>query len=342
MFKDNRLKKIMALLMLLWSGGVMLPAPAAAITSPTVATINYHPNGDEAILEGQLTFDGLGSVSEYGFYYARTDKIAILDQELIAADGDAYNKKVGNVIAQGQYFSATLTNLQNDTEYLYFAYAVNQHGTAYGAIKYFYHDRYDDYYRYGKPSVSTKKPLDQPGGTLLSGAVSSSGSSSITSYGFYWGTHSSSQNRVEVGNSIASGETFSYQLSCLEPGKTYYIQAYARNAHGTSRGNTIKFKAGYNTAPTLTTLVNNIGSTEAIFSGRISSIDGGRIREYGFILGRVWGLESMIRLGASIKRDEKFEYRASGLEPGCLYYVQTYAITGAGTIYGPQTQFITY
>lgn len=424
---------------------IMLPFSAAAATTPTPATMDYELDSGNVILHGRIVADGGGTISEYGFFYARTADISNFNQEAIAADSDSYKRKVGTGIAQGGYFSTNLTGINDDTEYLYFAYATNEQGTAYGAVKYFftesagdatevrtqgasvyydearlygriisngnqaiteygffygpdrscsvkmllgtsnigessfngyltnlsvnttyyyqayarnasgysygtilsfstgdYYDYYDDsyYYSYGRPTVSTKKPVDQAGGTVLYGVITSRGSTSLTSYGFYWGTKSSPENRVEVGSSIAVDHTFSYRLSYLVPGEYYYVQAYARNSYGTTRGNVIRFKAGYNARPTFTTLVSNIGSSEAIFSGKIGAVDGSRIREYGFIYGQVPGLESIVKVGYSIKRNKVFQYRASGLQKGALYYVRTYVITASGIAYGPQVVFI--
>ncbi|MEQ8175787.1 MAG: hypothetical protein ABRQ26_12035 [Syntrophomonadaceae bacterium] len=436
-------KKIAVFVMII----LMIPFSAAAATAPTPATIDYELDSGDIILNGQIVSDGAGTISEYGFYYARTADINNFSPDAIADDSDSHKEKAGAFIPQGQYFSTSLVGLEGDTEYLYFAYATNEQGTAYGAIKYFftendwdtpdvrtkgasvyydearlygritsdggeaiseygfyygldrncsiqvvqgtsdigessfnayltnlsvyttyyyqayacnasgtpsygsifsfstgdYYDYYDDdsyYYSYGKPTVSTKKPVDQAGGTVLYGVITSRGSASLTSYGFYWGTQNSPGNRVEVGSSIAANHTFSYQLNYLEPGEYYYVQTYASNSYGTTRGNAIRFKAGYNTQPTFTTLVSNIGSSEAIFSGKIGAVDGSRIREYGFIYGQVPGLESMVKVGYSIKRNKVFNYHASGLQKGALYYVKTYVITVSGVAYGPQVVFI--
>ena len=91
--------------------------------------------------------------------------------------------------------------------------------------------------------------------------------------------------------------------------------------------------------PTFTTLVSNIGLSEATFSGRIGAIDGSRIREYGFIYGQLPGLESMVKVGYSIQRNKVFQYHARDLQKGALYYVKTYVITASGIAYGPQVVF---
>lgn len=426
---------------------MMFPYSAAAAVPPTVATIGYELNGQSATIEGEIVSNGAGTISEHGFYYARTADINNFDHAAIINDSDSYIKKAGNGIAQGQIFSTSLSNLENNTEYLYFAYGINEQGPNYGAIRYFfvgnggdtldvitkgasiyyddarlygrivsngnraiteygfyygldrncsskivlgtndigensfngyltglvvnttyyyyayarnasgeydegsilsfttgdYYDYYDDdsgYYSYGKPTVSTKRPVDQAGGTVLYGVVTSRGSTDISSYGFYWGTHSNPENRVEVGSSTAVDHTFSYRLSYLEPGEYYYVQAYARNSHGTTRGNAVRFKAGYNALPTFTTLVSYVGASEATFSGKIGAVDGSRIREYGFIYGQIPGLESVVKVGFNAKRNKVFEYRVKDLQKGAVYCVKTYVITASGIAYGPQVLFI--
>ena len=85
---------------------------------------------------------------------------------------------------------------------------------------------------------------------VLSGDIVSDDNSNITDYGFLWGTSDSSlTNKLDVGTDNHSG-VFTATLDNLTAGTTYYFQAYASNAMGTSQGTVMSFTAG--AAQTLT------------------------------------------------------------------------------------------
>ena len=56
-------------------------------------------------------------------------------------------------------------------------------------------------------------------------------------FGFYWGTTSTPNNRVNVGVTNSSSQSFTFNLASLSPNTTYYFRAFA----GASRGEVISF-----------------------------------------------------------------------------------------------------
>lgn len=65
----------------------------------------------------------------------------------------------------------------------------------------------------------------------------------ITAYGFKWGITNACTNTQAASN--LSGTTFSYQLTGLTAGTTYYFKAYATNGQGTTYGEVKSFTVPY-------------------------------------------------------------------------------------------------
>lgn len=88
----------------------------------------------------------------------------------------------------------------------------------------------------GKAKVSTVVFGSFSKSAMAGGAVTADGGSTVTETGIYWGT---SPGPVTTGAKRAIGTgsgPFSTTLLSLNPGTTYYLQAYAENASGRSYG----------------------------------------------------------------------------------------------------------
>ncbi|NMC27334.1 MAG: hypothetical protein GYA42_04225, partial [Syntrophomonadaceae bacterium] len=195
---------------------------------PTVSTDSATDIGDDyATLNGEITSIGGGVITEYGFYYG-------------TSSSPSTKVRVGRTgISEGDDFSYDLTDLSADKRYYFRAYATNRYGTSYGSVRSFTTGSGIT----SKPKVTTVTPATGKGTAALYGIVNSIGSSAITSYGFYYGTSSSPSTRVEAGyGDLEAGKTFSYRLTGLSAGTTYYVQAYATNRYGTSYGSVLSFK----------------------------------------------------------------------------------------------------
>ncbi|HWP97306.1 MAG TPA: Ig-like domain-containing protein [Syntrophomonadaceae bacterium] len=288
---------------------------------------------DRATLNANLVSDGGSDITEYGFYWGTSS--GSLSHHKIAGYND---------ISEGDDFDCRLTDLDEDETYYYKAYVISDGDYSYGSVRHFttdsdYYDNNDDDYYGSRPSVTTKTPDSESGYARLYGVVRSRGDSRVRSYGFYWGTDSSPDTKVEVNdNNISPGSTFSYHLDDLTDGSTYYVKAYATNSHGTSYGNVLRFRAtgGGGELADLTTNVTDIGSSSAILIG---AIGGEPVREYGFLWGKSGGVQTKVKLGTTIAENTIFTYALSGLQSGSSYFAKSYAITASGTAYGSEVGF---
>jgi len=198
------------------------------IDRPTVSTDSATDIGDDyATLNGEITSIGGGIITEYGFYYG-------------TSSSPSTKVRAGRTgIAEGDSFSYDLTDLRADQRYYFRAYATNRYGISYGSVRSFTTGSGVT----SKPKVTTVTPATGKGTAALYGVVTSIGGSAINSYGFYYGTNISPGTKVEAGyGDLDQDQTFSYRLTGLSPGATYYVKAYATNKAGTSYGSVLSFK----------------------------------------------------------------------------------------------------
>jgi hypothetical protein len=167
-----------------------------------------------AEFNGNVTFDGRGTVSSRGFTFQGGD--------IPVGSGTGtffYNK----------------TGLDRNTQYSVNTYAVNEAGTVYGSSVSFWT-------LIEPPSVTTNSATDvQVSSALLHGNVTDDGGinpfTGVVNRGF---VYSYRTTNPEIGGSdvdqISSGtgtESFSSEVINLEYNTTYYFRAYAINSQGT-------------------------------------------------------------------------------------------------------------
>jgi len=194
------------------------PVPPVVITGDVIGiTLS------DAVAEGNVTDDGRGSILSRGICWNTQGDPTIFDNQTVET-GDTGT------------FISKLTNLSPGTLYFIRAYATNQAGTAYGEQVSF------ETKSTNKPTLQTTKVTGLTKNSALSGGlITSDGGEPVTARGVCWSVlpHPTVEdNRTSNGN--GSGEYSSY-LSGLEPGKTYYVRAYASNITGTGYGNELTF-----------------------------------------------------------------------------------------------------
>jgi len=207
-----------------------------------VTTREATPVGDTyATLNAFVDSNGGDEISEYGFYFGPDA-------------ATSFKKKGGTSIETGSYFKHKLSGLTPGTDYYFKAYTTNAAGTTYGKVKSFTTEAYRD-----KPTVVTEAPAIDGANVTLNGSITSKGDTDVKSYGFYYGTSISPTIPVVVGyGSLTAGEVFSYKLTGLSSGTTYYVKAYATNSAGTAYGDVLSFAvSGVSFYPSIFTLGSN-------------------------------------------------------------------------------------
>jgi uncharacterized protein (TIGR02145 family) len=176
------------------------------------------------------------------------------------------------------------------------------------------------------------------------GVINSDGGASITARGIVWGTNPVPTIALATKTTDGTGVgTYTSSITGLTSGVTYYVRAYATNSLGTKYGSEIRF----NTAQALATLAatstaSAIGATTATSGGNITYNGGATVT----VSGVVWSTTSTPTTALATKTTNGavngvYTNTITGLTPGTLYYVRSYATNSVGTSYGAQTSFTT-
>ncbi len=207
------------------------------ITSPAVETLPVsNITYTSAVLNGNVTSDGNVTLSERGFIYG-------------TSSDNLYYSVIASGAATGNY-SYTLVGLTQGTTYYYKAYATNSIGTSYSDLASF------ETTAAAAPTVETSSASIVSLSATFYGSVTSENGAEVTERGFVYGTTSDNLNQTVVASGTGTG-SFSYQVSDLVAGLTYYYKAYATNSEGTEYGSMYNF--------TLSGAVGTPGTAAGIF-----------------------------------------------------------------------------
>jgi parallel beta-helix repeat protein len=125
------------------------------------------------------------------------------------------------------------------------------------------------------PTVETGDATDiTETAATLNGVITDDGGASIGERRFDWGTTSSCSDGWT--NSVTvSGNSFSYRLTGLEQGKTYYFRAWAHNSVGWGKGTVLPFTTTTPANVALTLYVHEGSASGPVLSGvRVTGQDG--------------------------------------------------------------------
>ena len=287
------------------------------VTTPT-KEIDYH----NAIVGGIVTNDGGTEVTERGVVYSTSQNPTTSNTKITSGTGRGL-------------FTCDITNLQEGTIYYVRAYAINKKGTSYGEQKSFTTKAY------AVPTVTTSSATNiSYTSATVGGNVTNDGGATVTERGFVYST---SQNPTTSNTKVTCGTgtgSFSYSLSNLQDGTTYYVRAYAINKKGTSYGEQKSFITIRYALPTVTTsAVTNITHTSAIVSGNIDFDGGSAILERGIVYSTTPTPtinHNKEECGSGLGT---FACTLNGLQYGKTYYVRAYAKNQKGVSYGNVLSF---
>lgn len=315
--------------------GLYNPSQAYA-TSATVATDDYDSvTYNSVLLYGELADAGsldVANVTGYGIAYGTNSGWDTMTKQIVGT---------GN-ISKTEQFAANVTGLNSGIKYYYRAFVKFGSTYYYGDAKYFITNSNSSAV---KPGVTTQAASGvETNFANLNGIIDSTGDSSIISYGFYWGTSSStsSMTQIEVGDasdSVYNGDSFTYNITNLASGTKYYYKAYATNSAGTTYGalNYFTTDSGTSDVPSIMTqAATDIGGYSATLNALVNSVGGDGITAYGFYYGTTSSCSSKIQVGTLALSDgDNYNYTLSGLAAGTDYYYKAYAKNTYGTAYGP-------
>jgi hypothetical protein len=176
------------------------------------------------------------------------------------------------------------------------------------------------------------------------GVISSDGGAAITARGVVWGTSTAPTIALVTKTTDGTGiGTYTSTITGLTPGVTYYVRAYSTNSVGTKYGTEISFNTAL-AVPTLaaTITASSIGATTATSGGNITYNGGATVT----VSGVVWSTTSTPTIALTTKTTDgaatgTYTSSLTGLTPGTLYYVRSYATNSVGTNYGAQINFTT-
>lgn len=291
--------------------GKLIPIVTTAIPTNVLYT--------SAIVGGEVTSEGSSTITERGIY-------------LKGPDGTVTKFALGKGLGK---FSGELSNLLDSTIYSVRAYAINEHGTAYGEIIEFMTKGYL------LPTVTTSTPTNiTKESATVGGSVNNAGGTTVTERGVVYSTN---QNPTTSNSKATSGSgpgAFSCSLSNLEAGTTYYVRAYAINKKGTAYGEQKSFTTKSYALPTVATVsATNITYTSATVSGNVINEGGANVTERGIIYATTPNpttTNGKVMCGSGIG---SFSCPLNNLQNGTTYYARAYAINAGGISYGEEISF---
>ncbi len=176
-------------------------------------------------------------------------------------------------------------------------------------------------------------------GATLNGNLSNLGTASSVNISFQWGTSSGSYSNETTVQAMSAPGGFTFALSSLTPGTTYYYRGKAAG-DGTAYGNEKSFKTAVSAPVVITTATANLTDSSATLSGNLSNLGTASSVNISFQLGTNSGFYSNETTAQSMNSPGSFTFALGSLTPGATYYYRAKA-TGDGTVYGDEKTFRT-
>lgn len=242
-------------------------------------------------------------------------------------------------------FTATISNLEDSTKYYVYAYAINDIDTAFSKTE----GAYTTINGIGEvATLDVDSATVKATSTWVKGKVKNRGVG-IEKLGFYYkkkkqtgDIEPSDQDSVITyeGSDLATVDTFSCQITNLEPETWYYVRAFAKNQFGEFAFNVDSFRTtdGKPFVGKLSLIKDSTTFTTADLSAFLINEGDAPVSAYGFC----WSVEEEPTIEAdtitctNLADNGKFTGRIRGLESAKKYYARAYAINDFGTVYSEE------
>lgn len=242
-------------------------------------------------------------------------------------------------------FTATMSNLEDSTKYYVYAYAINDVDTAFSKTE----GAYTTINGIGEvATLDVDSATVKATSTWVKGKVKNRGVG-IEKLGFYYkkkeqagDIEPSDQDSIITyeGSDLATVDTFSCQITNLEPETWYYVRAFAQNQFGEFAFNVDSFRTtdGKPLVGKLSLIKDSTTFTTADLSAFLINEGDASVSAYGFC----WSVEERPTIEAdtitctNLADDGKFTGRIRGLESAKKYYARAYAINDFGTVYSEE------
>ena len=261
-----------------------------------------------AVCGGVVTSDGGYSIVERGICYGTEQNPLVSGSHLISEGG------LGS-------FTVNLTGLEPNTTYFLKAYAINSAGIAYGSEVSFTTQQVDS----RLPVVTM---VDMVEVTAVSANVNAmiedEGNGAVFQKGFCW----SEQNPPTIDDFccavIGHPNTFSANLTNLQPNTSYYVRAYAINGFGVGYSSVLGFTTLEAVAPPV---VSVLGEEGYLYDGQI--VDENVEYTFGFNLESFSGLSFLrITIGDEIFDEKHFSGETSYIYENSVVFTVAKEIIG--------------
>jgi uncharacterized protein (TIGR02145 family) len=194
-----------------------------------------------------------------------------------------------------------------------------------------------DFARATPPVVDTDSISSVTGtAAVFHAKVTSDGGEAVTAQWFRYGT--SAASLVDSAAVAGTATPFTASVSTLTAGTTYYVAGFARNAKGTTPGDTLSFTTW--AAPTVDTdTASSVTATAATLNATFTN-GGSAVTATGFKYATNAALTSPTDVAGS-GTSSPFTKALTGLTHSTQYWAVGYATNSVGTSYGDTITFTT-
>lgn len=198
----------------------------------------------------------------------------------------------------------------------------------------------------GLPSLTTEpvSNISQNSATFH-GTIINAGSPPYNERGFVYSTNPQPTIENNVGQLLSpvnSQQSFSANVTGLNPNLTYYVRAYAINTIDIAYGDNVYFNTSCAPTELVTSAVTDIGITSATLNATINSVGIPTYTERGFCYNTATDPTiSNNKVVDSGLGTGNYSCNIEGLEYQTSYYVRAYAMQNGQPIYGKNVNFST-